>query len=120
MKKRPLLNYIPLLIIIITTGACQKSYITGGSPENVNAYANTLTYDVLKSNPLYDTLVQVIDAAGLKDQINAAGTTFFAPSDYSVFNYLNYRTRALTPMPSLVSTLYCITSRIMSTIPGIH
>ena len=72
--------------------ACKKDYIVGGSAENVNAYKNITTYDLLKSNSLYDTLVQLIDTAGLKDKLNEQGATFFAPSDYSIFNYLNQRT----------------------------
>jgi hypothetical protein len=72
--------------------ACKKDYITGGVTEDVNAYKKMTTYDVLKSSALYDTLVQVIDAGGLKDKINEQGTTFFAPSDYSILGYLVQRT----------------------------
>ena len=78
--------------ILLIFSACKKDYITGGVPEDVNTYKNMTTYDVLKSSPLYDTLVQVIDAAGIKDKINEQGTTFFAPSDYSILGYLNLRT----------------------------
>lgn len=81
-----------LCTVLLLLGACKKEYITGGTPEDINMYKNTSTYDVLKSNPLYDTLVQVIDAAGLKDKINEQGTTFFAPSDYSISSYLTLRT----------------------------
>src|SRR5664279_1847558 len=89
-----------LFIIVATlfTGLCmlsackKKDYITGGTTEDVNKYKNTTTYDLLKGNSLYDTLVQLIDAGGLKDKINEQGTTFFAPSDYSIYNYLNKRT----------------------------
>ncbi len=34
------------------------------------------TYDYLKTNPLFDTLVLLIDKTGLKEEINAAGGTF--------------------------------------------
>ena len=37
-------------------------------------------------------MIQLIDTAGLKDKLDQPGTTFFAPSDYSVFSYLNQRT----------------------------
>jgi hypothetical protein len=37
-------------------------------------------------------LVMVIDSAGLKDQINATNTTFYAPSDRAILNYLTSRT----------------------------
>lgn len=93
MKKISLLNIALLVSIILIMMACnKKNYITGGTPENVNQYKSMTTYDYLKSDPLYDTLVQVIDAAGLEDKINTQGTTFFVPTDYSVFNYLNMRT----------------------------
>jgi len=90
--KHVLLRMLLLLSMGGVWTACKKDYIVGGSPENTNAYAKVTTYDVLKSLPLYDTLVQLIDTAGLKDKVNGQGTTFFAPSDYSIFNYLNQRT----------------------------
>lgn len=92
MKKILWQKLTALSVLVFLFSACKKDYITGGIPEDVNIYKNTSTYDVLKSNALYDTLVQVIDAAGLKDKINEQGTTFFAPSDYSIFNYLSQRT----------------------------
>jgi len=92
MKRILLLKLAALFTVFLIFSACKKSYIKGGTPEDVNMYKNTTTYDVLKTNPLYDTLVQIIDAAGLKDKINEQGTTFFAPSDYSIYNYLNDRT----------------------------
>ena len=86
-------NIATLAMLLVLLNACKKDYITGGAPEDINMYKNTSTYDVLKADPLYDTLIQVIDAAGLKDKINEQGTTFFAPSDYAIYNYLNLRTR---------------------------
>lgn len=87
------------LAVLLTTAtafftACKKDYISGGAVQDVNVNANMPTYDVLKSNPLYDTLVQLIDAAGLKDRINEPNSTFFAPSDYSIRKYLELRTFA--------------------------
>ena len=92
MKKTFFINFTALIIIVFIFSACKKDYITGGTPENINAYKDSSTYDVLKGNPTYDTLIQLIDAAGLKDKINTEGTTFFAPSDYSILRYLGYRT----------------------------
>lgn len=91
MKKLFLINLAALFSIVLVFTACKKDYITGGAPENVNKYKDLATYDVLQGNPLYDTLVQLIDAAGIKDKINEQGTTFFAPSDYSIYNYLQLR-----------------------------
>jgi hypothetical protein len=81
-----------LLIVGSTWTACKKDYIVGGTPGDTNVYSHTTTYDVLKSLPLYDTLIQLIDTAGLKDKVNEQGVTFFAPSDYSIYTYLNLRT----------------------------
>lgn len=92
MKKIFLINVGALIAIVLVLGACKKDYITGGTPENVNYFKDSTTYDVLNGNPAYDTLVQIIDAAGLKDKINQQGTTFFAPSNVSIYNYLNART----------------------------
>ncbi|SDZ98593.1 Fasciclin domain-containing protein [Arachidicoccus rhizosphaerae] len=88
-------NY-KIAILLITASlsilGCQKKYITGGKIEDINKYSSLSTYDALSSMSQFDTLVQVIDAAGLKDEINKAQSTFFAPSDASVYNYLNERT----------------------------
>lgn len=92
MKKILLKPVVIIVAVIMLFTACKKDYITGGSVEDINKYKNTSTYDVLKSSPLYDTLVQLIDTAGLKDKINETGITLFAPSDYSVYSYLSART----------------------------
>lgn len=92
MKKTRLMNCMVWCMALLLLNACKKEYITGGTPEDMNMYKNTSTYDVLKSDPLYDTLVQVIDAAGLKEKINQQGSTFFAPTDYSISSYLTLRT----------------------------
>ena len=92
MKKITLIRLTAIAVLILLFTACKKDYITGGSIEDVNKYKNTLTYDMLKQNPLYDTLVQLIDTAGLKDKVNQNGITFFAPSDYAIYNYLSART----------------------------
>jgi len=48
------------------------------------------TYDWMKSNKygVFDTVLMLIDKAGVKDKINAQGVTFFAPTDYDVYNYV--------------------------------
>lgn len=75
--------------------ACKREYIVGGVPHDVNMYKNMTSYEVLKSLPQFDTLVQLIDAAGFKDKINQSGSTFFAVTNGTVFNYLNQRTLVL-------------------------
>ncbi|MES2374282.1 MAG: hypothetical protein V4557_17015 [Bacteroidota bacterium] len=83
------------LIVFAALVSCKKEYITGGEIHDVNRYKNTSSYDVLKNIPGYDTLITVIDSAGFKDKINAAGSTFFPPNNSAIFNYLNTRTLAL-------------------------
>lgn len=79
--------------MVFLMAACKKdNYIVGGSLQDVNKYKNTSTYDFLKTNPLFDTLVQVIDAAGIKDKINSSSNTFFVPTDYAIYSYLSQRT----------------------------
>lgn len=92
MKKIISYKLLALFLAVTILGACKKSYIIGGTPQDVNAYKNMTIYDVLKSNPLYDTVVRLIDTAGIKDKINAQGVTFFAPTDNAVLGYLNART----------------------------
>jgi len=95
MKKISMIRYAGVALVILAFAACKKDYIIGGTAEDSRKYSNTSTYDVLKGNPLYDTLVRLIDTAGLKDKINTQGNTLFAPSDYSIFNYLSARTLAV-------------------------
>jgi len=109
-----------LLTLLLTLNACKKDYITGGAPGTRTNYKDLTTYDLLKSSSLYDTLVQLIDAAGLKDKVNQQNSTFFAPSDYAVFNYLNQRTiQVQNANPSakfaLDSLLYYIRGNISGT-----
>ncbi len=92
MKQKTRLKLVQLCCLLLLLAACKKDYITGGTIEDVNKYKTITSYDFLKSDSLYDTLVQVIDAAGLQDKINEPDVTFFAPSDYSVLAYLYNRT----------------------------
>ncbi|MCF3107926.1 fasciclin domain-containing protein [Niabella sp. CC-SYL272] len=88
-----------LIITIICTGlillaSCKRDdYLTGGSLHNPKF--DMTTYDFLKNRPdgLFDTLVSLIDKAGLKDLLNKNNITFFAPTDYSILKYLDSRTK---------------------------
>lgn len=74
-----------LLLTSLTTACTNDDYLTDGGI--ASPYVNMTTYDYLKSNPLFDTLVMAIDIAGLQDEINAAGT-FYAPTNYSMNEYI--------------------------------
>jgi hypothetical protein len=77
---------------IISFAACKKdNYKDGGTIPG--AKVNMTTYDFLKgqSSGLFDTLILLVDKAGVKEKINKQGVTFFAPTDYAIRNYLNRR-----------------------------
>ena len=44
-----------------------------------------------QASGLFDTLILLVDKAGLKDKLNQQGVSFFAPTDYAINNYLNRR-----------------------------
>lgn len=80
------MKYIILLLLTGMFISCNNDdYLTDGG--KANPYVNMTTYDYLKSNPLFDTLVMAIDIAGLKDEVNTAGT-FFAPTNFSLNEYI--------------------------------
>ncbi len=85
-----------MLFVLVIAGlffsACKKNdYFVGGTIHNTKV--NMSTYDFLKSNNrgLFDTLILLVDKAGIKDQINKQSMTFFAPTDYSIRAYCDYR-----------------------------
>jgi hypothetical protein len=90
-------NIIKLLIVIaianIMLASCKKDYIIGGKLESTTT--NLTTYDYLKSNrfKMFDTLLMLVDKAGIKDVINQKGITFYAPTDFSINNYLTKKTK---------------------------
>ncbi len=90
-------NIIKLIIVIaianLMMASCKKdSYIIGGKLESTTT--NLTTYDYLKNNrfKMFDTLLLLVDKAGLKDVINQKGITFYAPTDFSIDNYLLKKT----------------------------
>ncbi len=80
------MKYIILLLLTGMFISCTNDdYLTDGG--KANPYVNMTTYDYLKSNPLFDTLVMAIDIAGLREEVNAAGT-FYAPTNFSLNEYI--------------------------------
>src|SRR6218665_3132568 len=82
-----------LFILILLTGIgfmsySKDKYKNDGGPSNPKV--NMTTYDYLKSNRLFDSLVKVIDRAGLKDIVNG-DVTLFASTNYSVTDYVSYK-----------------------------
>lgn len=71
---------------VILLSACKKDdYKNDGGPSN--PYVDMTTYDFLKSKPQFDSLVKIIDHAGLKDAVNS-DVTFFATTNYSITGYV--------------------------------
>jgi len=83
---------IAVVMAIAFNGCKKQDYIVGGKPESTTTPLTT--YDYLKNNrfKMFDTLLMLVDKAGLKDVINQKGITFYAPTDYSIDNYLEKRT----------------------------
>ncbi|TSJ42734.1 hypothetical protein FO440_00655 [Mucilaginibacter corticis] len=75
------------LLLFAATGllSCKKSYVIGGDLFKANV--NMTTYDYLKTNHAFDTLVIMIDKMQLKNDVNSSGT-FFALTNYSIHNYI--------------------------------
>lgn len=82
-------KYLSIAITFLTVAAlssCKKDgYKNDGGPSN--AFVNMTTYDYLKSKPVFDSLVRIIDRAGMKDEING-NLTFFATTNYGVADFV--------------------------------
>lgn len=74
-----------LILMTVVIFSCKKDYTIGGSI--TDPHVNMTTYDYLKTNPLFDTVLLLIDKTGLKDEVNAS-KTFFTFTDYAVTNYI--------------------------------
>ncbi len=82
-----------ILLITLLFAACKKDdHFLGGTP--TNDHTDLTTYDYLKTNANFDTLILLIDKAGLKETINS-DVTFVAPTDYSIKQFLGVRTTQL-------------------------
>lgn len=82
--KNNILIYIA--IVLLALSACKKDdYKRDGGASN--PYVDMTTYDYLKSNRNFDSLVKVIDKAGLKDVVNG-DVTLFATTNYGIADYV--------------------------------
>ncbi|MEI5985029.1 MULTISPECIES: fasciclin domain-containing protein [Sphingobacterium] len=96
MKTNNILYFVLIIGTFILSQGCKKDdYRIGGDVHDPNIRMST--YDYLKSNKygLFDTLLMLVDKAGIKDKINQQGVTFFAPTDFAIKNYVNSRTLAI-------------------------
>lgn len=77
---------IGICFVACFIASCKKdSYKNDGGISK--AYVDLTTYDYLKSNPKFDSLVKVIDRAGLKDVVNG-NITFFVTTNYGIADYV--------------------------------
>ena len=75
MKKINNHYIIVLVLMMLSFASCKKdNYKNDGGKSD--PHVNMTTYDFLKSNPLFDSLVRIIDHAGMKDAVNG-NITFF-------------------------------------------
>ncbi|WP_183567325.1 hypothetical protein [Mucilaginibacter sp. SP1R1] len=77
--------FILALFATVAFFSCKKEYTIGG--DLFKAQVNMTTYDYLKTNHAFDTLVMMIDKMQLKNEVNSSGT-FFAVTNYSIHSYV--------------------------------
>jgi hypothetical protein len=80
---------IALVSGMFISGCSKDYYADGGTldPEKTSALGMS-TMDYLKSRPdVFDTLTTLITLTGLEAAVNMNGSTFFAPKDYSIYNF---------------------------------
>lgn len=71
---------LPLILVWLLLGACKKDYYTDTG--TMKGEFNGTVLDYLKSKPQYfDTLVKIIDYAGMTNVFQSEEITFFAPAD---------------------------------------
>jgi len=82
-------------LFLIVLGSCQKNdyYVDSG---NSNAKYNGTVLEYLQNNPyhLFDSVVKVINLAGMDDIFKTDSITFFAPADTCIaasISYLNFQ-----------------------------
>lgn len=81
-------KYIGICIVfcVVILASCKKDdYKNDGGVSN--AYVDMTTYDYLKSNSKFDSLVKIIDRAGLKDAVNG-NVTMFVTTNYGIVDYV--------------------------------
>ncbi|MBX2923903.1 MAG: fasciclin domain-containing protein [Chitinophagaceae bacterium] len=83
---------IIVLVAVLFTSGCSRDYFADGGTLNIDE-TTTLgvsTMDYLKSHgESFDTLTALITLTGLEPAVNAKGSTFLAPKNYSIRNYFN-------------------------------
>lgn len=79
---------IPVLAIVLLASCKKDGYKNDGGQSK--AFVNMTTYEYLKSQKVFDSLVRLIDHAGMKDAING-DITFFATTNYGIADFVQAR-----------------------------
>ncbi|HRO46839.1 fasciclin domain-containing protein [Agriterribacter sp.] len=80
------------IVAVLFTSGCSRDYFADGGTLNMEetSVLGVSTMDYLKSRPeVFDTLTALITLSGLEPVVNASGSTFLAPQNYSIRNYFN-------------------------------
>ncbi|MGJ7031431.1 hypothetical protein [Niabella hirudinis] len=86
MKKIPLIAYLCVLLFL---SACNKQEYFRDTGLQSGVFDENI-YEFLQQRPfLFDSLVQVIDRAGMKEALQKEEVTFFAPPDRSLMLLMN-------------------------------
>ncbi|MET3877414.1 fasciclin domain-containing protein [Chitinophaga sp. OAE865] len=84
-----------LLGSLLILAACKKdNYLVNEGGTDRERIRKMSSYDFLKESRVLDTVVMLIDRAGMKEEING-DITFFPPTNAGVNNFLAQQTRAL-------------------------
>jgi len=90
------INFCAVLFVIVFASCKKNDYSNDGGTST--AYVDMTTYDYLKSNPKFDSLVKVIDRAGLKDAVNG-DVTLFATTNYGIVDYIRAKKNEIAGRP---------------------
>jgi len=104
------IKYIGMLMCIafsLSMLSCKDKYFTdGGTFDPAASQFDGTTMAYLESKPqLFDSVTTLIKLCNLTSAVNASGSTFFAPQNYSVFNYLKLIYPDAKKMPKQLSDL---------------
>ncbi|MBO9732736.1 MAG: hypothetical protein J7623_29095 [Chitinophaga sp.] len=83
-----------ILLILLITGCKKDKYLVDDGGTNLERIRKMSTYDFLKESKVLDTVVLLIDKAGMKEEING-DITFFSPTTFGVNSFLAQQTKAL-------------------------
>lgn len=83
-----------ILLALIALSACKKDYFLDSGTHSANY--NGSIYDYLSSKPKdFDSLVTIIDLAGMKDMLDKQEVTFFAPGNATIYKAVKSLNRHL-------------------------